>query len=224
MTQINIDKMPPGREMDKLIVEEVMGWHISRMYATPRFWNPAHHDKIHYSCDEPDEVPYYSTDIAAADLLIDWLHELGLNVTVRDDATTYVIWCDIHRPGLEPMWERLVARARAETQPLAICRAAYKAVMAREESPDDRDKKELTALELWKRWFATDGRPLCASECGGELHCFFCGGFAVSSDEQEHNASCIYVKAKALVGKETGELPVTKSILTKCPLAERWTR
>jgi len=59
------------------------------------------------------------------------------------------------------------------------------------------------AFELWQRWFQEDGNPLCASECGGDLHCFFCGGFAVTPEEQEHTAGCIYVRAKAVAAPDT---------------------
>jgi len=59
-----INEMPAGREMDELIATKIFGWLTARL--TRGLWNPKNHDSIHYSCDEPDEVLPYSTDIAAA--------------------------------------------------------------------------------------------------------------------------------------------------------------
>jgi hypothetical protein len=56
------------------------------------------------------------------------------------------------------------------------------------------------ALKLWREWFKDDGNPIVAGECGGDLSCFFCGGWQVAVKSPcEHKPDCIYVRAKALI-------------------------
>lgn len=43
-----------------------------------------------------------------------------------------------------------------------------------------------------------------ASECGGDLHCFFCGEFFVTVDDsenhaQEYDGDCPYIEARKLI-------------------------
>lgn len=55
------------------------------------------------------------------------------------------------------------------------------------------------ALQLWVEWFRKGGDPLHASEVDGDLSCFFCGGYALDRDSQEHDPECIWLRAKQLV-------------------------
>lgn len=65
---------------------------------------------------------------------------------------------------------------------------------------------EKAALRLWEKWFEEDGDPLVPSECDGGLSCFFCGGYAVTREEQEHSEDCIFIRAKHLIkGDRNGD-------------------
>lgn len=116
---MNIDEMPAGRELNKLVAEKVMGWHVSRMYATPEYWDPSKHDSIHYSCDEPDAVPDYSNDGGAALKVIKRLDEsLGAWFEIRGPRG-WVAQCNC--PGRQ-------YTAAASTMSLAVCRVALKVI------------------------------------------------------------------------------------------------
>jgi hypothetical protein len=121
---MNIDEMPANRELDILIARKVMGWEvrlISYNYANlPDDWR--------YQIDHRApwlELPYFSTDIAAADTIIDQLHELNLCVTVRDDSTAFITWCEVHKAGVEARAERHLVTVAARTRPHAISLAAF---------------------------------------------------------------------------------------------------
>jgi hypothetical protein len=123
MTAEQIDAMPAGREMDALVAEKVMGFVVMR-----------HRDvdgqHIEHNPDElmrgPDgeapryaymvPVDHYSTDIAAAWEVVEKLvSEQGLHLWWHN------VWLvDFALSGAQ----------RAETAPLAICRAALKTVNA----------------------------------------------------------------------------------------------
>lgn len=122
---MNVDEMPAGREMD-VLVGKIMGWEIKLMpyaYANlPNDWHcRADHDGRWL------ELPHFSTDIAAA-----W----RLAVSLREQRTYLEIWCDsslwvaLFWYDGDPLGgPRLVGRAEAKDDvPLAICRAALKAI------------------------------------------------------------------------------------------------
>ena len=127
MTRDEILNMPAGREMDALVAEKVMGWTNPRITPSGRFRiTPPMGGKYHGG----QMPPKYSTDIAAAWQVVEWLMERGdvfveywsdgewfvadKPVGVRQDATTAM--CD--------------GKATGEmSAPLAICRAALLAVM-----------------------------------------------------------------------------------------------
>lgn len=138
----DINKMPADRKLDALVAE-MMGCSVA-WEAFP--WLPSGKTFPFCTCEflvhgsGPNRVPgllmSYSTDIAAADLVIDWLHSLKLLITVRDDPTAMMIWCAIDKPGWEPRPQRHIASVAADTRPLAICRAALKALKIMETSND----------------------------------------------------------------------------------------
>lgn len=67
---------------------------------------------------------------------------------------------------------------------------------------DQHDKR---LADAWRELF-TDGQyefdPIIASECGGDLSCFFCGAWFVDRDESQHSEDCIYMRVKAILAME----------------------
>jgi len=123
----NIDTLPAGRELDALVAERVMGWsNISRgadgddAYG----WNASlsghvpPHGRI--------QIPKYSTNIAAAwEVVEKRLSTDGHFAFWPSVAGFSVAYHGIRTWDSEPVWE-----VWAETAPLAICRAALRAVGA----------------------------------------------------------------------------------------------
>jgi len=127
LTNEQIDKMGAGREMDAIIAEKVMGFEMSNLSL------PAY-PKIHLADGITGEIdpyyskdcPYYSTDIADAWGVVEKLGKSGFDVNIEWKGETRVysgtsevavikgIYCVGHGVG---------------TAPLAICRAALKAVI-----------------------------------------------------------------------------------------------
>jgi Phage ABA sandwich domain len=109
MTQVA--ELVAGRELDALVAEKVMGWHV---------WHDEFHDAWH--CNDPataargSHVPSYSTDIAAAWQVVEQI--AGTNAV--SISTQYLPF----------RWQAVLAgkTASAPTAPLAICRAALAAV------------------------------------------------------------------------------------------------
>jgi hypothetical protein len=111
-TYISVDTMEAGPELDALVAEWVMGWHNGTAIIPVDQWHP-------------------STDISAAMILADkW--EGALDMTRARSGNWSVRLMD----------GEVVAMAYARTLPLAICRAALKAVLPVPEvvySEDDED-------------------------------------------------------------------------------------
>ena len=134
---LNIDQMPAGRELDALIAERVMGLEICSDSSKPHLM---YHDKVRLRQNAVclshglarTAVPRYSTNIASAWLIRDRLHQLKFILSVRDDASAAVVWCDIFRPGIS---KEFVVRDFAPTAPLAICKAALRAITKSDEMP-----------------------------------------------------------------------------------------
>ena len=107
LTPEQIDAMPAGREMDALVAKQVMDW--------PCFVSEDGNAILEHS-DDP--CPKFSTDIAAAWAVADMLHfsiisqhPIGWLVDTR--SNTRLPFVEVY----------------ANTAPLAICRAALKAVI-----------------------------------------------------------------------------------------------
>lgn len=112
-----------GVEIDTLIAERVMGW-MYKDFKTP-----------YVVMGQPetmstDYVPPFSTDITAAWMIVDRLHEMGWSVFVA-------CYCDnehVSSPFEARCWKRNdpqfpeTISIGADTAPLAICTAALKAV------------------------------------------------------------------------------------------------
>jgi hypothetical protein len=135
---LSIDEMPAGREMDLLIDRELFGKKNLRAYhkiftgrhidsdrkLTP--YQQSELDAGNYGPWEQCPAPYYSTDIAAAWEVRKAIQLLGFDV-VNVHTTPNNPYCQfIKSAGVDSIEQYI---AYAETDALAICRAALKAVM-----------------------------------------------------------------------------------------------
>jgi hypothetical protein len=129
---IDVSKLDAGPELDALVAEKVMGWtkepsanpfpgpkSLPWNWVAPHStWGPGTPGKCY-----PTSVPKYSTDIAAAWEVVEKLRDQFEGVVVDG----------IKLPGA-PAWQCIVMneseKGEAQTAPLAICRAALKAVGA----------------------------------------------------------------------------------------------
>jgi hypothetical protein len=128
---MSIDQLPAGREMDALVAEKVMGWiGIEGKHGHPLEKGPFK------DCDCPShsyqrqEIPHYSSDIAAA-----WevAEKLGLAIIPQSSKNGFRwLACDVKlisykgdRIEVFPVDD---TEYSCDTAPLAICRAALKAV------------------------------------------------------------------------------------------------
>ena len=102
--------MKPGRELDALVAEKVMGF-------TPAVGPSG----TRYGFVGGSHLPAYSTDIAAAWRLMDHF---------KGDEQHPMVRYDGKRPEGKPRWTAVVRTCRgdADTAPHAICLAALKAV------------------------------------------------------------------------------------------------
>jgi len=143
---MNIDNMPAGRELDALVAERVMGlkWDPERCRICG--WPLAmtrDHGCMEGDCSmrpvpatRADAPPPYSTDIAAA--LPVWQKAFPVGSEDRSGFPGLIQrndgwYCTLFYGNGEPMQQTDGARlwlSKAETAPLAICRAALKSVVA----------------------------------------------------------------------------------------------
>lgn len=147
MTPEDIDKLEAGRELDALIAERVMGWKwcaspntfkpgrpwrrwLAEPYRNMPVWDGVTEMPIDGLFDEESNVLYYSTDIAAAWEVVEKLRETWPVVLVTVGPKHYDV--EINTDKGSPSHYRLVEDAQAETLPLAICRAALKAISTQE--------------------------------------------------------------------------------------------
>lgn len=119
--------MEPGRELDRLVAEKVMGWvwkeQIGALPGCAKskwLFNPD--GKI-------QDVPYYSTDIADAWLVVEHLskdrHWFDIGRTVRGSIE------DVRARVTHWQWTACVDQyiyAHADTAPHAICLSALRAI------------------------------------------------------------------------------------------------
>lgn len=107
--------MDAGRELDALIAEKVMGTFIPAG-SNPSLRDDAWLNERGYLVWEP---PPYSTDIAAAWLVVEKLKQSYdiVDILFANHYVSCKVWKDF-----------MIAEEDAETAPLAICLAALKAV------------------------------------------------------------------------------------------------
>lgn len=130
---MDIDTLKAGPELDRLIAERVMGWHRGKGSAiltpsteTPDNWYNEHGKKqAHvYSDDFACRVAWSpSMNIIAAWEVLDVFRDFSIR---QSTPTKQVV--------LQPTSLYPGVSAEAETVPLAICRAALKAVLATQQT------------------------------------------------------------------------------------------
>lgn len=121
--------MEAGRDLDARIAEMVFRW---QWYIADNVQYLRSPHPFAYGCVIDSEgthylkaLPAYSTDIAAAWLVVEQIHQRGLCVSVsalHEWDTKYE--CSVHHESILDV----VASGEADTAPLAICRAALAAV------------------------------------------------------------------------------------------------
>jgi hypothetical protein len=121
-----------GRELDALVAEKVMGCSPVKGTACHCGGYPNKHHNMskqgyphdpHANIHGPTrELAYYSTDIAAAWLVVEKFEYVQLEI--MKDGVDCEIWKSTNRPFEE--WTP-VSTASADTAPLAICEAALAA-------------------------------------------------------------------------------------------------
>jgi hypothetical protein len=117
--------MKPGRELDALVAEKVMGWVLYQRQPDVylAYTDPGGSLRL------PEEIPFYSTDMAAA-----WLAEEKLVV----DGFTFELYRDPPAPDRRAWFETLVivrrgreysyiGKSETGSAPHAICLAALRA-------------------------------------------------------------------------------------------------
>lgn len=124
---MKIEEMPAGRELDAFVAEKVMGWKYvdhNEAYDLPI-------SGVAFGKGSPDglsrcPVPYYSTDIAAAWEVVEKLRKDGFAFDSYSSGSE-----EAEHPWTDAIFmkDNNECLVRAETMPLAICRAASMAVL-----------------------------------------------------------------------------------------------
>ena len=136
MNAEDIDNMPAGREMDALVAEKVIGWiwcagpdtfkpgrpwrsWLSEPDTRLPTWDGLTGMPVDGLFDEESNVQHYSTDIAAAWLIVEKMQQQGHihDFLWQFDAATPLEWC--YLPAADFC--------------LHVCRAALKALTAQED-------------------------------------------------------------------------------------------
>jgi len=129
---MNIDKVSASREMDALIAEKVMGLETELIITALHGEELLYFGEDRFLC----HVPHYSVNISAAWEVVEKWNEKSFHImrfSHRSEGGSEMA------VALESRWYRASfdASARvfseAESAPLAICRAALKAVEGKEE-------------------------------------------------------------------------------------------
>jgi hypothetical protein len=112
-----------GRSLDCLIAERVIGWRhtCGAECPAPKCWGWVDPDGVDML--RGDDVPAYSTDIAAAWEVISEMQRRGWSFILDDMCSGKTYQCHFERERTE-----VYNVTDIETVPLAICLAALKAV------------------------------------------------------------------------------------------------
>lgn len=117
--------MEPGRELDALVAEKVMGLEITKI-ANGHMW-------FRDGVTLRSPIPHYSTDIAAAWLVVEkmssdgWIHEITEHINDSQIKCAMFANRSGHYESYERSWDD-EQWAVSGTAPHAICLAALKAV------------------------------------------------------------------------------------------------
>jgi hypothetical protein len=113
--------MTPGRELDAVIAEKVMGWtRLSHPYGEQTHKTLDGRTILADFLSAPDgmKLPHYSTDISAAWEVVEKLRELGWYLAIHSDPKRGYFATIPRADGIQ---------IESETAPHAICLAALKA-------------------------------------------------------------------------------------------------
>ena len=133
--------MKAGRELDALVAEKVMGWHHIEKEGYHWMQGRLPGQPANFV---PTPVRPYSTDIAAAWVVLEKLVEDGCQVQLSAHQKPFLYWCEIYR-AKHPSWldpkaksidtskrkrhgkdDFKVWASYVKSMPLAICLAALK--------------------------------------------------------------------------------------------------
>jgi hypothetical protein len=106
-----MDELKPGREMDALVAERVFGW--KRLRNQVGWYRDG--DKSTWNMREPR----FSTDISAAWTIVEKLKGMEPEIEWSDEIHA---WCVVFYKS------KIDSATLGDTAPLAICKAALKAV------------------------------------------------------------------------------------------------
>lgn len=121
-----MDEHKPGPELDA-VMAEMMGWHRGALQSDNSYWFTKGPPKPGYNPGFP--CPLFSTDIAAAWKVVEWLFKHNYAVSLMGSGRKWI--CQLNeRVALANICFGALrnapksARAMADTAPLAICLAA----------------------------------------------------------------------------------------------------
>ena len=122
----DIDTLQAGPELDALVAEKVMGWAFA-----DGCWNEPSGPRRAHPRSVYNHFPYYSTDIAAAWEVIEKLPGPGIALFKTYNGGWQARTKVCNYPGSMHVIENdCCIFSDAPTAPLAICRAALKAVQS----------------------------------------------------------------------------------------------
>lgn len=136
---MNYDQMPEGREMDRTIAEQVIGWRWMDVISgrPPIMMPPEQWERYKpefqqsawvkdYDGNPPERLPRFSTEIADAWLVVE---KMGERFDISISRASFGEGERRYECVIEKMdTDHMLAFYIAETAQLAICRAALKAI------------------------------------------------------------------------------------------------
>ena len=128
--------MQPGRELDELVAEKVLGWNVFMGTEIPESitMRDVPEDRRHLkrvwvrggvrmACEECGDMPAFSEDISAAFRVVEEIRGCGFNVTIGFSWVFEAWVCECSNIFTKKYYTKIEF-----SQPMAICLAALKAV------------------------------------------------------------------------------------------------
>jgi hypothetical protein len=120
------EELKVGRKLDAWIQRRLFNMTVERRGEHYRFYNETLREQYGGRWTSP--VPEYSTDIKAAWEVVKHMAARGLWLTLLTPYDAVDNYHATFTPHGKPEWCNALAKARADTAPLAICLAALKTV------------------------------------------------------------------------------------------------